>query len=91
MLRARGARGRRDSLLQDADAPHQSDTRNDSSKKRAEDDRGKGKKGERDREEGNKGESKQAKKRKKICIKIRKRQTPPRKHINLTLLNFRVF
>ena len=44
MLRARGARGRRDSLLQDADAPHQSDPRSDSSKKRAEDDRGKGKK-----------------------------------------------
>ena len=27
MLRARGARGRRESLLQDADAPHQSDPR----------------------------------------------------------------
>jgi hypothetical protein len=91
LLRARGARGRRDSLLQDADAPHQSDTRSDSSKKRAEDDRGKGKKGERDREKGNKGDSKRAKQREKICITIRKRQTPPRKHIILTLLNFRVF
>ena len=37
MLRARGARGRRDSLLQYLDAPHQrSDPRSDS-KKRAED------------------------------------------------------
>ena len=36
MLRARGARGRRDSLLQYVDAPHQSDPRSDS-KKRAED------------------------------------------------------
>jgi len=91
LLRARGARGRRDSLLQYLAAPHQSDPRSDSSKKRADDDRGKGEKGERDREEGNKGESKQAKKRKKICITIRKRQTPPHKHIILTLLNFRVF
>ena len=70
MLRARGARGRRDSLLQSVDAPHQSDPRSDSSKKRAEDDRGKGKKGERDREKGNKGESKRAKKRETICITI---------------------
>ena len=36
MLRARGARGRRDSLLQYVDAPRQSDPRSDS-KKRAED------------------------------------------------------
>ena len=36
MLRAREARGRRDSLLQYVDAPHQSDPRSDS-KKRAED------------------------------------------------------
>ena len=49
------------------------------------------KKGERDREKGNKGESERAKQREKICITIRKRQTPPRKHIILTLLNFRVF
>ena len=56
MLRARRARGRRESLLQDADAPHQSDPRSDSSKKRAEDDREKGNKGERDREKGDKGE-----------------------------------
>jgi len=91
LLRARGARGRRDSLLQYLDAPHQSDTRSDSSKKRAEDDRGKGKKGERDREKGNEGESKRAKERENICTTIRKRQTPPRKHIILTLLNFWVF
>jgi len=36
LLRARGARGRRDSLLQYVDAPRQSDPRSDS-KKRAED------------------------------------------------------
>ena len=65
MLRAKGARGRRDSLLQDADAAHQSDPRSDSSKKRAEDDRGKGNKEERDREKGNTGESERANEREK--------------------------
>jgi hypothetical protein len=79
LLRARGARGRRESLL------------SDSRKKRAEDDREKGHKGEQhDRGKGDAGESEHANERGTSCRENRKRQVPSHKHIFLTLLNFLV-
>ncbi len=65
LLRARG--GKRASRLSSARCgrAHQSDTRSDSSKKRAEDDREKVHKGERYEEKGDEGETKRANEREK--------------------------
>jgi hypothetical protein len=79
LLRARGARGRRESLL------------SDSRKKRAEDEREKGHKGEQhNRGKGDARESERTNERGTSHREKRKRQTPSHKPFFLTLLNFLV-
>ena len=68
MLRARGARGRRDSLLQYVDAPHQSDPRSDS-KKRAE-----------DRMTERSAREKRTNKRERCGLQTELRRAPTRRH-----------